>query len=53
MSEEQNVEEDGERRATFVGTPYYMSPEILKDSVCDYQADLWALGCVIYEMYVG
>lgn len=30
-----------------------MSPEILKESICDYAADLWALGCLVYEMYVG
>lgn len=30
-----------------------MSPEILKDSVCNFEADLWALGCIVYEVYVG
>ncbi len=30
-----------------------MSPEILQDSICEYQADLWALGCIIYEIYIG
>jgi 3-phosphoinositide dependent protein kinase-1 len=25
----------------------------LKDNVCNFEADLWALGCIIYELYVG
>ncbi|KAM7347076.1 nek2 [Cochliomyia hominivorax] len=35
---------------TFVGTPYYMSPEIVKGSKYDRKSDVWAVGCLIYEM---
>uniref|UniRef100_A0A1I8QC26 non-specific serine/threonine protein kinase n=1 Tax=Stomoxys calcitrans TaxID=35570 RepID=A0A1I8QC26_STOCA len=35
---------------SFVGTPYYMSPEIVKGSKYDRKSDVWALGCLIYEM---
>ncbi|XP_075157432.1 nek2 [Haematobia irritans] len=35
---------------TFVGTPYYMSPEIVKGSKYDRKSDVWALGCLIYEL---
>lgn len=35
---------------TFVGTPYYMSPEIIKGSKYDRKSDVWAVGCLIYEM---
>ena len=33
-----------------IGTPYYMSPEIMESKPYDFKSDLWALGCVLYEM---
>jgi serine/threonine protein kinase len=36
--------------STYVGTPYYMSPEICKDSRYNSKSDVWALGCLIYEL---
>ena len=33
-----------------IGTPYYMSPEIFKNKPYSYKSDVWALGCVLYEM---
>ncbi|KAL3311673.1 Serine/threonine-protein kinase 36 [Cichlidogyrus casuarinus] len=35
------------------GTPLYMSPEIVQQRPYDHTADLWALGCILYELYVG
>jgi serine/threonine protein kinase len=37
-----------EARGTFVGTPLYVSPEMLEDNVALPASDLWALGCIIY-----
>lgn len=35
---------------TKVGTPLYMSPELLKGEGYDTRADVWSLGCIIYEI---
>ncbi|XP_054276261.1 serine/threonine-protein kinase fused-like [Macrosteles quadrilineatus] len=35
------------------GTPLYMAPELIEESPYDHNADLWSLGCIIYEMLVG
>ena len=35
---------------TCVGTPYYLSPEVWENRPYDSKSDLWAMGCVLYEM---
>ncbi|ESO97940.1 hypothetical protein LOTGIDRAFT_153051 [Lottia gigantea] len=35
------------------GTPLYMSPELVEEKPYDHTADLWALGCIMYELFTG
>ncbi|CAL8392521.1 unnamed protein product [Boreogadus saida] len=35
---------------TCIGTPYYLSPEICENKPYNNKSDVWALGCVLYEM---
>lgn len=41
------------RTNSFVGTAQYVSPEILTGQYTTKSADLWALGCIIYQMISG
>jgi serine/threonine protein kinase len=36
-----------------VGTPAYLSPEQLEHGLVDERSDIWALGCVLFEMVAG
>lgn len=39
-----------EKACTIVGTPYYLSPEIVQNQPYNFKSDIWSLGVLLYEM---
>jgi NIMA (never in mitosis gene a)-related kinase len=39
-----------QKAMTVVGTPYYLSPEIVQNKPYSFKSDVWSLGILLYEM---
>lgn len=35
---------------TQIGTPYYLSPEVCQEKPYAWPSDIWAMGCILYEL---
>ncbi|KAL3421044.1 hypothetical protein PVAG01_07489 [Phlyctema vagabunda] len=44
---------ESDRAGSFVGTAEYVSPELLRDKNACKASDLWAFGCIIYQLLCG
>ena len=42
--------QDTNHAHTFIGTPFYLSPEICEEKPYNEKSDIWALGCILYEL---
>ncbi|KAJ1348841.1 hypothetical protein KIN20_004234 [Parelaphostrongylus tenuis] len=52
-SDEQLIGSESTRRATFVGTAQYVSPEMLRGDEVGPPCDYWALGAIVFQMISG
>ncbi|KAK9368757.1 kinase-like domain-containing protein [Lipomyces kononenkoae] len=48
-----NVPVEDERVNSFVGTAEYVSPELLTDKAAGKSSDIWAFGCILYQLLCG
>jgi NIMA (never in mitosis gene a)-related kinase len=39
-----------DKAKTQIGTPYYLSPEICEDKPYGTKSDVWAMGCILFEL---
>ena len=53
LSEAATVTESWTETGMIIGTPAYMSPEQSRGREVDKETDIWAFGCVVYELLTG
>jgi serine/threonine protein kinase len=51
--EEEEKDQPSGRRDTFVGTVNYQSPEVINSEEQGHPLDIWALGCILFKMFIG
>ncbi len=50
LSESMSLNNQKYVKSKRIGTPLYLSPDIIKNEAYDHRTDIWSLGVVVYHM---
>lgn len=48
-----NNDMEQESKGSFVGTEYYVAPEIIRNEEATFASDLWSLGIILFQIFTG
>ena len=53
VSESSSLDVSPSRKHSFVGSPQYVAPELLKNQSASFSVDFWSLGCLLFSLLCG